>query len=305
MRVEEFFECGVIEPTVLLSHLDEKLLQPGHATENLHRLGALWRRLWVGRILRVDFRPCIGLEDHHHRWRGAARENLAAIPGGDDVRDLHLGLHRNPAVGLHCVEDDALAGHPIAALAVVEGRRRAPVLGFGHGLAPQIPISSLSSSGVINGPPAAALAWRAIVAALDLRVMPLSLMSRAIIALRMSGMALSRNSMMPSLGQAPSGFDQSSSAQASASSGKIAATAPASHGCGSSAVMRMSCSVSSCSVAACSARLLIQANNSPLMIHPHSASLNRPTGVPGGMGPSIWTTLRAAAIAAAVASRCH
>src|SRR5262245_44358283 len=39
----------------------------------------------------------------------------------------------------------------------------------------QIPISSLNSSGVIKGPPAAALAWRATMRALDLRVMPFSL----------------------------------------------------------------------------------------------------------------------------------
>src|SRR6516225_4769044 len=215
MRVEEFCERGVIEPTVLLSHLDEKLLQPGHAAENLHRLGTLWRRLWVGRILRVGFGLRVELEDHRHRWRRAARKNLAAIPGGDDVRDLHLGLHRNPAVGLHRVEDDALAGHPIAALAVVEVRGRVPVLGFGHGLAPQIPISSLNSSGVMRGPPAAALAWRAIVAAFDLRETPFSLRSRAIVALRIRAMALSRNTVMPSRDHAVSGFDQSRSGQAS------------------------------------------------------------------------------------------
>ena len=40
-------------------------------------------------------------------------------------------------------------------------------------------------------------------------------------------------------------------------------------------------------------------------IQPHSVLLNRPTGVPGGMGPSIWTTPLAAAMAAVVASRCH
>jgi hypothetical protein len=72
--------------------------------------------------------------------------------------------------------------------------------------------------------------------------MPFELKSRAIVALRMSGMALSRNAMMSSFGHAVSGFDQSSPEQASARSGRIAATAPASHGCGSSAVMRMSCS---------------------------------------------------------------
>src|SRR5262249_60106372 len=97
----------------------------------------------------------------------------------------------------------------------------------------QRPISSLNSSGVISGPPAAAVDWRAIVLALDLREMPLSLRSRAIIALRISGMALSRNSVMSSRDHWVSGFDQSRSEQASASSGKIAATAPASHGSGS------------------------------------------------------------------------
>src|SRR5262245_31637128 len=58
----------------------------------------------------------------------------------------------------------------------------------------------------------------------------LSLRSRASIALRISGIALSRNSMMSSRDHAVSGFDQSSSAQSSASSGKMLTTAPASHG---------------------------------------------------------------------------
>src|SRR5262249_768607 len=91
-------------------------------------------------------------------------------------------------------------------------------------------ISSLSSSGVMSGPPAAALAWRAIVAAVDLRVTPLVLRSRASMALRISRMALSTNSTMPSLDHSASGFDQSISGQALARSGKIASTAPASHG---------------------------------------------------------------------------
>jgi len=67
----------------------------------------------------------------------------------------------------------------------------------------------------------------------------------------------------------------------------------------------MHCSVSICSAVACSARLEIQANRPALNIQPSSVSLNRPTGVPGGMGPSIWTTPRMAVMAAAVASRCH
>ena len=67
-------------------------------------------------------------------------------------------------------------------------------------------IGSLSSSGVINGPPAAALAWRAITSALDFLVMPRSLMSRAIMALRMSRMAVSRNSTMVSRDHSPSGL---------------------------------------------------------------------------------------------------
>src|SRR5262249_6419739 len=146
------------------------------------------------------------------------------------------------------------------------------------------PISSSSSSGVMRGPPAAALAWRAIVLALDWRVMPFSLRSRAIIALRMSRMAVSRNSTIVSRGHAVSGCDQSMMAQPFARSGKIAATAPASQGSGSSAVRRIVCSVSSCSAAACSARLQIQANNIAARIHPHSVSLRRPIGVPGGDG---------------------
>ena len=55
--------------------------------------------------------------------------------------------------------------------------------------------------GVIFWPLAAAFAWRATVAALDLRLTPMPLRSRAIIALRISGMALSRNSMMSSFGK--------------------------------------------------------------------------------------------------------
>ena len=91
----------------------------------------------------------------------------------------------------------------------------------------------------------------------------------------------------------------------SASSGKIAATAPASHGLGSRAVSRIVCSVSSCSETACSARVAIQPNKIAATIQPHSMSPRRPIGVPGGMGPSIWMTSRAAAMAAAVARRCH
>jgi hypothetical protein len=71
------------------------------------------------------------------------------------------------------------------------------------------------------------------------------------------------------------------------------------------AASRISCSVSICSAVACWARLLIQANSVAAKIQPHSVSLSRPIGVPGGTGPSLWTTSRAAAIAAAVASRCH
>jgi len=103
--------------------------------------------------------------------------------------------------------------------------------------------------------------------------------------------------------QAVIGCDQSKPVLAS--SGRIAATAPASHGSGSSAVRRMHCSVSSCSQAACSARLLIQANSIAARTQPHSVSASRPIGVPGGMGPSSLTTPRAASMAAAVARRCH
>ena len=66
---------------------------------------------------------------------------------------------------------------------------------------------------------------------------------------------------MISRGHDASGCDQSMSGQASASSGRIAMTAPMSHGCGSSPVIRIVCSVSSSSVAACSARVAIHANN--------------------------------------------
>src|SRR5262249_35972357 len=125
--------------------------------------------------------------------------------------------------------------------------------------------SSLNSSGVING-----------VAALDWRVIPFSLTSRAIIALRNSGLGLGRDFMMSSRDHSVSGFDQSSSAQAAASSGRIAATAPASHGWGSSAVMRMSRSVSRFSAVACCARTLIQANRIAATIQPHSVSDRRP-----------------------------
>ena len=134
--------------------------------------------------------------------------------------------------------------------------------------------------------------------------MPLSLMSRAIMALRISRMAVSRNSTMVSRGHSASGFDQSMSG-VSASSGRIAATAPASHGSGSRAVIRMARSVSMLSTAACSARVEIQPNKMAATIQPHSTSPRRPIGVPGGMGPSTLTTLRAASMAAAVARRCH
>src|SRR5262249_56097702 len=78
----------------------------------------------------------------------------------------------------------------------------------------------------MSGPPAAALAWRAIVAALDFLLTPLSLRSRAITALRISGMALSKNSMMVSRGHSASGLDQSTlPEQAFANSGKMVATA--------------------------------------------------------------------------------
>ena len=60
-----------------------------------------------------------------------------------------------------------------------------------------------------------------------------------------------------------------------------------------------------CSAAACSARVEIQPNRIAATIQPHSMSLRRPIGVPGGMGPPCLTTPRAAAMAAAVARRCH
>src|SRR5215471_5463709 len=93
--------------------------------------------------------------------------------------------------------------------------------------------------------------------------------------------------MIVSCGHSASGFDQSTmSAQASASSGRIAATAPLSHGCGSSAVILMVRSVSRFSVVACSARLPIHANSIAAKTQPHSVSERRPIGVPGGTGPS-------------------
>src|SRR5262245_35915841 len=182
-------------------------------------------------------------------------------------------------------------------------------LGFviivGHSSLAQMSISSFHSSGVSNGPPAAALACRGIVLALDPLLTPLSLRSRAIMSLRISRIAVSKNSIMVSRGQAVTGRDQSMVPQVLASSGRIVATAPASHGSGSSPVRRMVCSVSSCSAAACSARVLIQANNIAARTQPHSVSFNRPTGVPGGMGPPNLTTSRAASMVAAVARRCH
>src|SRR5262249_42835464 len=165
-------------------------------------------------------------------------------------------------------------------------RRLGLIVIVSHRSLGQIPISTFHSSAVISDPPAAALAWRAIVLALDWRVTPLSLKSRAMAALRMSRMAVSRNSTMVSRGQAVSGCAQSMVAQASASLGRIAETAPASHGSGSSAVILMVRSVSSCSAAACSARLLIQANNIAARTQPHSVSLSRPIGVAGGVGPA-------------------
>src|SRR5262249_436474 len=70
----------------------------------------------------------------------------------------------------------------------------------------------------------------------DLRVTPVALRSRAINALRISRMAVSRKSAMISRGHDASGCDQSMPGQASASSGRIAMIAPMSHGCGSSPV---------------------------------------------------------------------
>ena len=67
----------------------------------------------------------------------------------------------------------------------------------------------------------------------------------------------------------------------------------------------MVCSASSCSAAACWARVEIQPNRIAATSQPHSISPRRPIGVPGGMGPSCLTTPRAAAMAAAVACRCH
>ena len=52
---------------------------------------------------------------------------------------------------------------------------------------------SLISPGVISGPPAAAFAWRAITVALEFLAIPRSLMSRAVMALRISRMAVSKN----------------------------------------------------------------------------------------------------------------
>src|SRR5262249_13098121 len=163
------------------------------------------------------------------------------------------------------------------------------VVVVGHGSLIQMPTSSLSSVGGIKGPPAAALAWRAITLASDPRLTPLSLRSRAIMALRISRIAVSRNSIMVSTGQAVTGCDQSMAPQVLASSGRIAATAPASHGWGSSAVRRMVCSVSSCSATACSARVLIHANSIAVRTQPHSVSFSRPTGGPGGVGPADLT----------------
>src|SRR5262249_61906232 len=56
------------------------------------------------------------------------------------------------------------------------------------------PISSSSSSGVMRGPPAAGLAWRAIVLGLEWPVIPFSLKGRAILCMRIRRLAVSTES---------------------------------------------------------------------------------------------------------------
>jgi hypothetical protein len=73
------------------------------------------------------WRVFVEVEQHRDRWRCAARKNLAAVPGCNDVRDLDLGARRNLALGLHRIEDDTLAGHPICGGLVVGGRGLVPV----------------------------------------------------------------------------------------------------------------------------------------------------------------------------------
>jgi hypothetical protein len=138
----------------------------------------------------------------------------------------------------------------------------------------------LTSPGVISGPPAAAFARRAITVALEFLVIPRSLMSRAVIALRISRMAVSKNCVTVSRGHSLTGFAQSISG-ISANSGRIVATAPASHGSGSRPLVRMASSVSMLSTVACSARVEIHPNRMAATSQPHSMS-QAPDRRPGG-----------------------
>jgi hypothetical protein len=164
-------------------------------------------------------------------------------------------------------------------------------------------MSSLNSSGVISGPPVAAFASRAITTAPDRLVMPWSLRSLSISALRISRVAASRKPIIVSRGHCASGRVQLMPG-VSASSGKIDAMAPASQGSGSRPVTRNASSLSMSSTIACSARVEIQPNKTAAISHPHSMSPSRPIGVPAGMTPSLMT-LRQPSIAARVACRCQ
>ena len=150
----------------------------------------------------------------------------------------------------------------------------------------------------MRGPPAPQLAWRAMTSARSPPVSWRSLKSRATIALRINLSAASRNSAIVSRGHSPIGFDQSRSGQASASLGRIAMTAPTSHGSWDEASRPNRALL----VPALFHRLLgagrDPAKSAPETIQPSSRSVSRPTGVPGGIAPSSLIALRASATAA-------
>jgi hypothetical protein len=80
------------------------------------------------------WRVFVEVEQHLDRWCCATRENLAAVPCRNDVRDLDLSARCNLAVSLHRIEDDTLAGDPICGGLVVGGRGLVPIPGvIAHG----------------------------------------------------------------------------------------------------------------------------------------------------------------------------
>ena len=124
-------------------------------------------------------------------------------------------------------------------------------------------------------------------------------------ALRINRMATSRNSTMVSRGQAASGCDQSMSGrrQRARAGSPRPHRRPRDQDRGRSSGWCARCRVAPRLPAR--PAIEIQPNRMAATIQPHSISLRRPTGVPGGMGPSCSTTRARAAMAAAVARRCH